>query len=235
MENFRTNNEPEKTLLHISCKVPIIFIVLVIAFSLITFFILISFDFGMALIVGVFTFAVLFLVLWLPFLIITKNTYAVVTNKVIRGQKSGILAKSSFTYKLDAITNIRIDSAFGVKQLILEVTQGNGGYSKNFEIGFIANPDYVHAKLATILKSVKNDKDVSARIQAEKIKVEEKKAQAFEKMAENISTPKVIEKEKTTEKTSINYIDELKKLKELLDSGILTQEEFELKKKKILE
>lgn len=49
------------------------------------------------------------------------------------------------------------------------------------------------------------------------------------KKANSVQTPVVIEQ------TKLSTADELKKLKELLDAGVLTKEEFEQQKKKILE
>ena len=46
--------------------------------------------------------------------------------------------------------------------------------------------------------------------------------------------PVVEEKKPEPKETNMNYIEELKELKNLLDSGILTQEEFDAKKKEIL-
>ena len=237
MEYYRKNNDVEKNMLFVYCKVPTIIKIFAIIICLIPFIAVISLGEGFlfALMTSAFAFLSYFLIICIPFLIITKGTYAVVTNKAIKGQIKKLFQKSSFTYKLDAITNIRIDSSFGVKQLVLEITQGNGGLPRVFVISYIRDADYVHSKLASILKSIKNDKDVIAKIQADKIKVEAKKAEAFEKIAEKVSTPKAVVTEKSVQKSSIDYIDELKKLKELLDSGIITKDEFELKKKKILE
>jgi hypothetical protein len=39
----------------------------------------------------------------------------------------------------------------------------------------------------------------------------------------------------STEKNSLNNIEEIKKLKELLDDGIISQKEFEKKKKQLLD
>ncbi len=43
-----------------------------------------------------------------------------------------------------------------------------------------------------------------------------------------------LNKEKTSENTSVSAADEIKKYKDLLDSGIITQEEFDAKKKELL-
>ena len=47
-------------------------------------------------------------------------------------------------------------------------------------------------------------------------------------------TIKVISTNETSEKHNVDYIEEIKMLKELLDSGAITQEEFDAKKKQLL-
>lgn len=47
-------------------------------------------------------------------------------------------------------------------------------------------------------------------------------------------TIKVISTNETSKKHNVDYIEEIKMLKELLDSGAITQEEFDAKKKQLL-
>ncbi len=63
--------------------------------------------------------------------------------------------------------------------------------------------------------------------------LQNKQAKDIKNYIENI-----IVKERNLQKTeiqSISYADEIKKFKNLLDEGIITQEEFEVKKKQLLE
>lgn len=65
--------------------------------------------------------------------------------------------------------------------------------------------------------------------------VERKNAEIAEKIKLYLEN-KISENSKTSqEKVSMNNIDKLKKFKELLDSGIITQNEFDEKKKQLLE
>lgn len=84
--------------------------------------------------------------------------------------------------------------------------------------------------MSNLLTSVKNDKDLMVDIEMSKIDAENRKAGAFESMANNMGanpTAKVQSNNQT-------YIEELKGLKELLDAGIISEEEFNEKKKNLL-
>ena len=63
----------------------------------------------------------------------------------------------------------------------------------------------------------------------EKIGVQDKQADAFAKIAENIST-----KQPNYTETKDDYISQLQRLKQLLDAGVITQQEFDEKKKALL-
>ena len=80
-----------------------------------------------------------------------------------------------------------------------------------------------------MLTTLKNDKDLMVDIEMSKIDAENKKAAAFERIATNMSGAS-----QHRNAGSQNYIEELKGLKELLDSGIISKEEFEEKKKNLL-
>lgn len=75
---------------------------------------------------------------------------------------------------------------------------------------------------------------LSAQSNENTIFFQQKNAEIAEKIKLYLEN-KISEKSQTTqEKVSVNNIDELKKFKELLDSGIITQDEFEQKKKHLL-
>ena len=79
-----------------------------------------------------------------------------------------------------------------------------------------------------MILSIKNDKDLQTDLQVNEIDVENKKAIAMEKIAEKYNS------DVTKKSSSEDYITQLRRLKELLDCGIISQEEFDEKKKKLL-
>lgn len=138
---------------------------------------------------------------------------------------------------------MEIGSSLGLHTLNLNFSQGNGlstpiTYGKGaalaneknlFSVCFLANYEEVYQKLSDLLCSIKNDKDLKMDIEMSKIEAENRKAVAFEKMASNIGGT-MPQKENDTD-----YIKQLKGLKELLDEGVISQEEFEEKKKQLLQ
>lgn len=167
-----------------------------------------------------------------------KKSSCEITNKRIKGSVRVFGFKKTFSYRIDEINNIEIGSFLGLHTLILNFSQGygpttpvrygRGGATINaantFRITFLSNEQEMYDELSDLLTSVKNDKDLQTDIEMSKIAVEEKKANAFETMAQNLNG---------TMKTS-SYIEELKELKNLLDSEVITKEEFENKKKELL-
>lgn len=165
------------------------------------------------------------------------------TNKRIYGVTSIFIAKKKYSYRLDEIDNVETVSSLGIHGLVLNFSQGHGPqgvvrYNRGvttvsgagtFKITNIANIDEVYEKLSDLLTSVKNDKDLMVDIEMSKVQAENRKATAFENMASNMGGT-------TTTKTNNNptYIEELKGLKELLDAGIISETEFEEKKKNLL-
>ena len=167
----------------------------------------------------------------------------VVTNKRIYGTMFNILTRKKYSYRLDEIENVEETSRLGIHGLLLNFSQGYGPQGTirfNRDVGtmngvgvvkisYILNINEVYEKLSELITSVKNDKDLIVDIEMSKIDTENRKAAALEKMSTNIYDNNSL----TTNKKS-NYIEELKGLKELLDSGVITEQEFEQKKKELL-
>ena len=189
-----------------------------------------------------------FIVVLVPILIAwmvgIKKSKCVVTNKRIYGVTSIFIARKQYSYRLDEIESVETVSTLGINGLALNFSQGYGPqgnvrYNRGvatvsgagvFKINFIADVDEVYSKLSQLLTSVKNDKDLMVDIEMSKIEAENRKAAAFENIATNINGNSTTKQQNV----SSNYIEELKQLKSLLDAGILSEEEFNEKKKQIL-
>ena len=81
----------------------------------------------------------------------------------------------------------------------------------------------MYEKLTQVLLSVKNEKDLMVDIEMAKIQVQREQVQAISDLATAKSETKINEE-----------LIQLEKLAEMLKAGIITQEEFDAKKKKIL-
>ena len=246
MNEIRKNDEQEIELLKANFKVPsflvVLLIILMIVFGLICYLLMHFFDE-----IGIVAFSIgLFLVIIIGFIVSCINISKcslTITNKRIYGLYYLTFIKKEFNYRIDEINNVEVITVFGVHGLAINFTQGNytspivnygGGVtpmraSGTFKVQYIANINEVYDKLTELITAVKNDKDVYADIEMNKIDVENRKVTAFEKIAANINDGSYLKMN-----SELSYIDELKKLKELLDSGIITEEEFEQKKKKLL-
>lgn len=183
------------------------------------------------------------LLMFIAWMVGIKKSSCIVTNKRIYGVTSIFIAKKKYSYRLDEIDNVETVSSLGIHGLALNFSQGHGPqgivrYNRGvttvsgagtFKITNIANIDEVYEKLSDLLTSVKNDKDLMVDIEMSKVQAENRKATAFENMASNMGGT-------TPTKTNNNptYIEELKGLKELLDAGIISETEFEEKKKNLL-
>lgn len=193
-------------------------------------------------------FGITVLIIVLPIFILwmvgIKKSSCVITNKRIYGVTSIFIARKKYSYRLDEIDNVETTSTLGVHGLSLNFSQGHGTqgvvvrYNRGatalsgagtFRITNISNIDEVYEKLSNMLTSIKTDKDLMVDIEMSKIDAEQRKAAAFESIATNISA-------NSAPKPSSNqgYIEELKGLKELLDAGIISEEEFNEKKKSLL-
>lgn len=254
MNEIRLNKEEEKEIAVATFKVPPI---------LIAIFILLALHALLFVIVGIILLgspsdssnsATLFIGVGVPMLVIgvplfiawmvgIEKCKCIVTNKRIYGVTNIFVAKKNYSYRLDEIESVETVSTMGAHGLALNFSQGHGpkGTVKInkgvatvsgegvFKINNIANIDDVYDKLVGLLTSIKNDKDLMVDIEMSKVDAENRKAAAFENMA-----TKMGDTSGSKPSSNQNYIEELKGLKELLDAGIISPEEFEAKKKKLL-
>ena len=179
---------------------------------------------------------------------IHKNEF-VVTNKRIYGIYHILISKKNYSYRLDEIENVEMNSTLGCHTLALQFSQGKGpspiattyvngvptnGGMNVFKVSNLKNYKDIYAKMVELLGSVKNVLDLQTDIEMSKIDVENRKADALENVAKNIAVTSTDSSKKEPNK-DMSYIVELKELKKLLDEGIITQEEFDQEKKEILE
>ena len=244
MNEIRKNNEAEVNLVEAKFKAPAF---LYIIYSSLLFLCMLDVVLGIVL-DEVFTisFGITFMLVVITFFVLhivsIHKSSCTVTNKRIKGVIAVFVFKKTFSYRLDEIDNVEIGSVAGMHTLNLTFAQGNGpsapvtygqggmlaNGTNTFKVSFVHNYQEVYDKLSELLCSVKNAKDLQVDIEMNKIEAENRKAAAFEKMASNMVA--------TTQQTATDsdYINQLKGLKELLDAGIISQEEFETKKKELL-
>jgi len=176
-----------------------------------------------------------------------KRSEVKVSNRRIYGRYGLYIKKRDFSYRLDEIDNVELASFLGAKQLVINFQDGKGPKGSvqvvynNMPAGMLGagvlkfqsvkNYQEVYDKLCELLLSVKSNVDVDIDIKMKGIEVESRKADAMEDIARGMAGG-AIAKETTS---NVSYIEEIKKLKELLDSGAITQEEFEKEKKEILD
>ncbi len=257
MHDIRINKEQEKEIVRARFKIPPFVMVLFVfcAFNALVLTI-VGFDlfqksindYHSSSLDGCFTLtlgltSLIILPMFIAWMVGIKKSSCIVTNKRIYGVTSIFIAKKKYSYRLDEIDNVETVSSLGIHGLALNFSQGHGPqgvvrYNRGvttvsgagtFKITNIANIDEVYEKLSDLLTSVKNDKDLMVDIEMSKVQAENRKATAFENMASNMGGT-------TPTKTNNNptYIEELKGLKELLDAGIISETEFEEKKKNLL-
>lgn len=242
MNDIRLNKEQEKEIVRAKFKIPPLIIILLVVFIVGAMFCFHSYgEFAYAIGITALIFVLPFFISWI---IGIKKSSCVITNKRIYGVTSIFIIRKKYSYRLDEIDNAETISTLGIHGLALNFSQGHGPqgvvrYNRGvaavsgagtFRITNIANIDEVYDKLSNLLTSVKNDKDLMVDIEMSKIDAENRKAGAFESMANNMGanpTAKVQSNNQT-------YIEELKGLKELLDAGIISEEEFNEKKKNLL-
>ena len=238
MNEFRRNTAEEKEIVRARFKVPIF--LKVILGILIVQCIIFTFNFEMFIVV--FGFSIIPILALIIVIIGIKKSSCIVTDKRIKGVTNFFIAKKKYSYRLDEIDNVETISTMGIHGLALNFTQGHGPQGRviynrgiatvngagTFRITNIKNIDEVYEKLSDLITSVKNDKDLMVDIEMSKIEAENRKANAFESMAKGFGGA-----QNGTEQSS-NFIKELKDLKELLDAGVLTPQEFEQKKKEML-
>ena len=253
MNDIRVNNEEEKEIAVANFRVPSIVIVV---------FIIIALHSLLSVIVGIILLdsptssrtATLLIAIGVPLLVIgiplfiawmvaIEKSKCIVTNKRVYGVINVFVAKKNYSYRIDEIESVETISTMGAHGLALYFSQGHGPKGTVrinrgvatisgdgvFKINNIANIDEVYDKLVGLLASIKNDKDLMVDIEMSKVDAENRKAAAFEDIATRIGDNTV-----SGPSNKQNYIEELKALKELLDAGIISQEEFEEKKKQLL-
>lgn len=159
-----------------------------------------------------------------------KKSKCVITNKRIYGTKAVFVARKDFSYRLDKIDKVEVLNSLGTNTLVINFSQGANMQGANvFIMKYIEKSDKFFNAVSNILMSVKNDKDVKVDIEVKKIEAQAKQADAFAKIAENIST-----KQSNYTETKDDYISQLQRLKQLLDADVITQQEFDEKKKALL-
>ncbi len=167
-----------------------------------------------------------------------KKNKLTITNKRIYGIRHVLIAKKSYSCRLDEIDNVEIHSSFGRHTLSVQFSQGNrpqsnanhnngmgvSGGSGTLIISNLKNVNEINEALNKLMTETKNLVDLDTDLKLSRIEAENRKAEALEQ---------AIKANKSSNNS--DYIEELKKLKELYDQGIITKEEFEQEKKEILD
>lgn len=163
-------------------------------------------------------------------IIAIKKNKLTVTNKRIYGLRHMLVSKKDYSYRLDMIDDVEMHSSFGKHTVCIRFTQGNMNLDNNSSlvIAYLKNYQEINDALNKLITDKKNIVDLKADVEMSKIDVENKKAQALENIGNNMAAGSTASSNKS------DYIEELKKLKELYDQGIITKEEFEQEKKEIL-
>ncbi len=253
MNEIRINTENEKILASAKCKMPKLllaaYIIAISVTSIMSLLYLIgeilyvnsdeyytdydgSGSFIAFLIVSLFL-LIMFIVFFVLSLKAIKKSKCIITNKRIYGTKAAFITRRDFSYRLDMIDNVEVQDRLGVNMLIITFSQGNVNQTNAqpnlFIMNYIEKSDAFFNAVSKILMSVKNDKDVKADIEVKKIEVQARQADAFMRIADNISNKQTNQPERKDD-----YISQLQRLKQLLDSGVITQQEFNEKKEQLL-
>lgn len=253
MNDIRKNTEEEKTLITARFKVPaVITVFMIISFVNAALFFIVGIViaatsekdvFGGAFMITMSIFLLIIAIIMVVGSNAIKHCRCQITNKRIKGVTTNFIGKKTYSYRLDEIDNVEVTRFFGVSALALNFTQGHGpqnqqityhrgvttvSASNTFRLSYIANAEELYEKASELLTSLKNHEDVMVDIEMEKVKAANKQAEAIEKLATGSVKPS------DSTPTSGSYIEELKQLKELLDNGIITQEEFDIKKAELL-
>ncbi|HCH93147.1 MAG TPA: hypothetical protein DE061_05645 [Clostridiales bacterium] len=248
MNEIRKNREEEIIIVHAKCKMPVVLVVEYIVF-MIAFVLMIVFGIlknnsasGVALLLFGIGGLCIDVLSCLSHIYSIKQNTCTVTNKRIYSVKALFFSKTSFSYRLDVIDNVEIKNDLGLKKLVIYFSQGkdaqpqkqNGNIvNDTFTLDCIDNNDEVYNAISKMINDVKTDKDLHTDIEMAKVGAQEKQASAFEKIAINLrNTPS--DDSHPQKVTAPDYIAELKGLKELLDSGVITQQEFDEKKEQLL-
>ena len=213
MNEIRKNNDKEETLLQLSFEMPkIAKIMWIIAIGISTtpFISMVKQSIELSSLMGVTFFpseSVIFLIipaiLLCVFLRICKRVpqwSCEITNKNIKIQ-SGIFGSKLKSYRLDTIDDVEISEFLGVSRLKLLFTKGKknqtvvvvGGANNSaitgvmpVYINWIVDVQKAYDKLTELLGSVKNEIELEVDIEMKKIEAENKKAEAFSKIADGL-------------------------------------------------
>lgn len=248
MNEIRMNRENEREIVEARFRVPPLAIAAVIFGEIVGIFVLVISIIKDPFFLGFGVFMMAFsLFLLIGCIVVVKKSSCVVTNKRIYGVTHFFLAVKRYSYRLDEIDSVETFSTLGDHGISLFFSHGHAyGYQgsaafrngNSFRINNLANVEEMYEELTDLLTSVKNDMDVMVDIEMNKLEVESQQANAIENAAikqyyPGAHSPKALNENVT--KSNSDYIEELKRLKELLDAGIISEEEFETKKKSLLQ
>lgn len=253
MNEIRRNAESEKILASAKCKMPKLllaaYIIAISVTSIMSLLYLIgeilyvnsdeyytdydgSGSFIVFLIVSLFL-LIMFIVFFVLSLKAIKKSKCIITNKRIYGTKAAFITRRDFSYRLDMIDNVEVQNRLGVNMLVITFSQRNVNLTNAqpnlFIMNYIEKSDEFFNAASNVLMSVKNDKDVKADIEIKKIEAQARQADAFMRIADNISNKQTNQPERKDD-----YISQLQRLKQLLDSGVITQQDFNEKKEQLL-
>lgn len=227
MEEIRKNTEREETLLNIKFQLPILmhimFILFILTFVLFAIMLYSPYYYGDTIMFAVI--AVIMAGLYIASCLGVRSNECVVTNKVIKGRQFVIFGYKKFSYRLDSISDITSSNILGISSIKITFNQGYvnvNGKNKPFIIAYVSQYSQVIEKLNRILESVRNDKDVQVSLSL-------KQTEALNNIASSIGN------QKNENPQNIYTLDSIKQLKNLLDEGLISQEEYEKKKKDLLE
>jgi len=177
-----------------------------------------------------------------------KRSKVTVSNRRIYGVYCLYIRKRDFSYRLDEIDNVELSSFLGAKQLVINFQDGKGPRASaqvsygNMPQGMygsgvlrfqcVENYQEVYDKLNEMLLALKSNTDVEIDMKMARVDSENRKADALEDIANGLAGGAIAAQSASN---ATSYIDEIKKLKELLDCGAITQEEFDTEKKEILD
>lgn len=224
MEEKRINKEEEKELLRINFKLPIFYHILYCISSIMFLISAISFTGLKEIEVYCWIFFAFCLISYIVLYFGVRNNTCTVTNKMIKGRQFIIFGYKSYSYRFDTISDIQASNILGLNSIRINFTQGylDNGKKEYRYINFVANYQTVLNQLNSILAKVKSDKDVSTLLSINQ-------TEALNNIALSMKSGSTIDNKETDFATSIT------RLKNMLDDGIISQEEFEELKKKILE
>ena len=168
-----------------------------------------------------FVYSTTFIFILAPWMIGMRRSKCLLTNQGVSGVIDRFYIKRSFYFSLEEIEKIKVFTNVKIPGLALTVRSE----PKPFKIRWLKNANALYANIydATILARAPKETWVEIDESAEPQKKEEKP-----------SAPKAEEKEKSGPDSGMNYIEEIKGLKELLDLGVITPYEFETRKRALL-